>query len=58
MDKGIVGYVAMTGNTLNIEDAYKDSRFNKSVDIQTSYRTKTILAIPIKDPAGNIIGVA
>lgn len=58
MDKGIVGYVATTGNNLNIEDAYKDSRFNKAVDIQTSYRTKTILAIPIKDPQGNIIGVA
>lgn len=58
MDKGIVGYVAITGNSLNIEDAYKDSRFNKAVDIQTNYRTKTILAIPIRDTAGNLIGVA
>jgi len=33
MDKGIVGYVATTGNPVLIEDAYKDSRFNKAVDI-------------------------
>lgn len=33
MDKGIVGYVATTGNPVIIEDAYKDSRFNKAVDI-------------------------
>jgi GAF domain-containing protein len=58
LDKGIMGYVAITGNALNIEDAYKDSRFNKAVDIQTNYRTKTILAIPIRDISGNLIGVA
>lgn len=58
LDKGIVGYVAITGNTLNIEDAYKDSRFNKAVDIQTNYRTRTILSIPIRDSTGKLIGVA
>jgi len=29
MDKGIAGYVATTGKTLNITDAYSDSRFNR-----------------------------
>ena len=47
----------MTGKPINIEDAYKDSRFNRSVDIQTNYRTRTILAIPMRDFAGRIIGV-
>jgi len=29
LDKGIAGYVATTGKTLNIVDAYSDSRFNR-----------------------------
>ena len=29
MDKGIAGYVATTGETLNINDAYSDTRFNR-----------------------------
>ena len=29
MDKGIAGYVATTGETLNIVDAYSDIRFNR-----------------------------
>lgn len=29
MDKGIAGYVATTGKTLNIVDAYGDNRFNR-----------------------------
>ncbi|GIX81573.1 hypothetical protein CDAR_601131, partial [Caerostris darwini] len=28
MDRGIAGYVATTGESLNIPDAYNDSRFN------------------------------
>jgi cAMP and cAMP-inhibited cGMP 3',5'-cyclic phosphodiesterase 10 len=29
---GIAGQVAMTGEVLNIKDAYSDSRFNRTVD--------------------------
>jgi signal transduction protein with GAF and PtsI domain len=32
MNKGIVGYVVSNNGTENIEDAYKDNRFNKEVD--------------------------
>lgn len=56
-DKGIVGFVATSGKPVNIEDAYKDSRFNKTVDLHMNYRTKTILAIPMRDSSGKIIGV-
>lgn len=48
MDKGVAGYVATTGETVNIHDAYSDERFNRQVDIQTGYTTKTILCMPIK----------
>ncbi|XP_070554826.1 probable 3',5'-cyclic phosphodiesterase pde-5 isoform X3 [Ptychodera flava] len=56
MEKGIAGHVASTGETLNIPDAYLDDRFNRDVDVQTGYVTKTILCMPIYI-RGNIIGV-
>jgi K+-sensing histidine kinase KdpD len=55
--KGIAGYVAATGETINISDAYSDPRFNPEVDKKYGYRTKTILCMPMKDKEGKIIGV-
>ena len=48
-DKGIAGHVATSGQTLRIDEAYADPRFNKEVDKLNNYRTKTILCVPIKD---------
>ncbi|XP_018325357.1 probable 3',5'-cyclic phosphodiesterase pde-5 isoform X2 [Agrilus planipennis] len=53
---GIAGQVAMTGEVLNITDAYADERFNRTVDQLTGYRTRTILCMPIFI-RGSIIGV-
>ncbi|KAK9743515.1 GAF domain [Popillia japonica] len=53
---GIAGQVAMTGEILNISDAYSDERFNRTVDQLTGYRTQTILCMPIYI-RGSIIGV-
>ncbi|MBQ8168109.1 GAF domain-containing protein, partial [bacterium] len=55
-DKGFAGYVVQTGETVNIEDAYNDSRFNKDVDVKSGYHTKTILCMPIKNNNQEIIG--
>ncbi len=55
--KGIAGYVAASGDTLNIPDAYLDPRFNPDVDRQTGYRTKTILCMPMYNKDGVIVGV-
>uniref|UniRef100_A0A1I8EHL9 Phosphodiesterase n=1 Tax=Wuchereria bancrofti TaxID=6293 RepID=A0A1I8EHL9_WUCBA len=46
-NKGISGYVAMTGQVLNIENAYEDPRFNKDIDQKTGYRTRNILCMPV-----------
>ncbi len=54
---GIAGYVAESGDTLNIKDAYSDERFNKEIDKKTGYITKTILCMPIKNTTGKTIGV-
>lgn len=56
-DKGIAGTVCQTGEILNIEDAYKDPRFNQAVDKKTGYKTDTILCYPMIDSAGKSIGV-
>ncbi len=56
-DKGLAGHVAQTGQPINIKDAYSDGRFNKEIDKQTGYTTKTILCMPIKNLNQEIIGV-
>lgn len=56
VDKGLAGYVVRTGESVNIEDAYHDDRFNPEVDKETGYKTKTILCMPIKNNNQEIIG--
>ena len=53
---GLAGYVVQTGETINIQDVYKDKRFNKEIDTQTGYKTKSILCMPIRNMSHEIIG--
>jgi cAMP-specific phosphodiesterase len=55
--KGIAGMVAKTGAAELIDDAYVDERFNREVDKQLGYRTRTMLAEPISF-RGDILAVA
>lgn len=55
MSKGIAGYVAKTGETVNIVDAHKDKRFNPEQDILNKYRTKSILCMPILDVQKDVV---
>ena len=54
---GLAGYVAQSGEIINIKDAYSDSRFNQEIDQQTGYKTKTILCMPIWNMKHEILGV-
>jgi HD-GYP domain-containing protein (c-di-GMP phosphodiesterase class II) len=54
---GIAGCVAMTGESLIINDPYNDGRFDKEIDKKTGYHTRNILGLPIHDGEGKIIGV-
>nr|XP_020452120.1 dual 3',5'-cyclic-AMP and -GMP phosphodiesterase 11A isoform X1 [Monopterus albus] len=56
--KGIIGYVAEHGETVNIPDAYQDRRFSDEIDKLTGYKTKSLLCMPIGNSDGEIIGVA
>lgn len=47
----------MLNQTVNIVDAYKDPRFDPSVDEDTDFRHKTVLCMPIKNSEALTIGV-
>jgi len=58
----IAGYVSLTGHSLNIEDVYQLPKdlpysFNKSFDLAHGYRTKSMLAVPMTDHTGAVVGV-
>lgn len=60
--KQICGYVALTGQPINIEDCYtipedKPYKFNKNTDVTTNYRTKSMYTLPLKMPNGKVLGV-
>lgn len=60
--QSVAGYVALTGEPLNLADAYAlppTAAFdiNRSYDVQIGYRTKSMLIVPMRTPKGEIIGV-
>ncbi len=55
---GIAGKVFTNRETINIPDAYADSRFNKEIDKKTGYRTRNILTMPVINREGKAIGVS
>jgi HD-GYP domain-containing protein (c-di-GMP phosphodiesterase class II) len=54
---GIAGAVAQRGVAVRIPDAYADPRFNPQVDAATGYRTRSVLAVPMINTAGEVAGV-
>ena len=57
MGIGIAGSVAETGQAINLQDAYADQRFRRAFDALHSYRTSTILCVPMRDASGEVTGV-
>lgn len=57
INSGIAGAVAMTGDIVNIPDAYADLRFNPEVDRKSGFRTRHILCGPMYNSKGETIGV-
>ncbi len=54
---GVVGACIKEKKTLIINDPYNDDRFHSDVDLQTGFVTKSIIAEPLVDTKGDIIGV-
>ncbi len=55
--RGLAGWVATTGEVVNLADAHEDPRFDRSFDELFGYRTRTLLVAPVKDRDGRIVGV-
>lgn len=55
--KGIVGYVARTGETVITNDAYSHPLFDPTLDQKTGFVTRRILCLPVRSPEGNILAV-
>ena len=61
--KSISGYVASTGDTLNIHDVYELAgqdvpySFDPSFDKRSHYTTRSMLTIPLKNNQSKVIGV-
>jgi HD-GYP domain-containing protein (c-di-GMP phosphodiesterase class II) len=58
----IAGHVALTASPLIIDDAYEippeaPYSFNRSIDQQAGYRTKSLLTVPMIDHRNEVIGV-
>jgi HD-GYP domain-containing protein (c-di-GMP phosphodiesterase class II) len=58
----IATYVALTGRPLNIPNVYKippasEYGFRHDVDALTKYKTRSVLAVPIRDREQEILGV-
>jgi HD-GYP domain-containing protein (c-di-GMP phosphodiesterase class II) len=61
-ENSLGGFVALRGVPINIDDIRRldpalPYRPNLSFDEQTGYRTKSVLYVPLKDRAGQVIGV-
>ncbi|PKL82234.1 MAG: hypothetical protein CVV24_11220, partial [Ignavibacteriae bacterium HGW-Ignavibacteriae-3] len=54
---GLAGYVAQSGETINIKNARTDSRFNPEFDKESGYTTKDMICFPIKNNKSEITGV-
>ena len=53
---GIAGSAALTGQSVNVTDAYSDPRFYTAIDDKTGYHTHNVLAVAMRNQKREIIG--
>ncbi|MEC9395974.1 MAG: GAF domain-containing protein, partial [Myxococcota bacterium] len=57
LHQGVAGYVARTGRMVNTPHSDSDVRFYPGVDAETGYTTRSMLAGPLYDSEGELLGV-
>src|SRR6202050_921852 len=55
-ESGIAGAAVSGGRAVNVLDAYSDPRFYTGIRSRTAYRTRTILAVPLRNQRGETLG--
>lgn len=53
---GIVGAVALTGESIRVGDARNDDRFYPKIDARTGYLTRNLVAVPLRNYEGETMG--
>jgi diguanylate cyclase (GGDEF)-like protein len=61
-EPSLAGHVAQTGEVLNVADAHaigvhQTRTFNERFDVASDYATRSVLAVPLQDVTGSIVGV-
>lgn len=61
-EPSLAGHVAQTGALINVADAYaigvhETRAFNQRFDAASDYSTRSVLAVPLQDLTGSIVGV-
>ena len=56
-DCGIAGATFREGHIINVDDAATDPRFYDAIDRQTGFRTRSLLAVPLRGIDNDTIGV-
>ena len=49
---GLAGSCADTGQCINVPDVYSDFRFNRNIDVRTSFKTRNALCQPVRRSRG------
>jgi signal transduction histidine kinase/putative methionine-R-sulfoxide reductase with GAF domain len=57
LGEGLAGWVAQSGEMVNLEDAHSDPRFDRSWDESSGYRTRSLLCMPVFDRELRVIAV-
>lgn len=57
LERGVVGKTFRESVIHNIPDAYEDIHFDSTIDLESGYRTKTLLSYPLITPKHETIGV-
>jgi HD-GYP domain-containing protein (c-di-GMP phosphodiesterase class II) len=55
--QGLAGAVALSGDIINLTDAYGDARFNREFDAKNGYRTRSVVTVPMRNNKGEVVGV-
>jgi Nif-specific regulatory protein len=56
-DAGVVGKVLHSGEAAQVDDVRADPAWNAQIDTKSGFQTRNLLCVPMKDAAGNRVGV-
>ena len=53
---GLVGTCVATNEAIVVDDTSKDPRFDRDIDRSSGYVTRSVLALPLRSPNGDVLG--